>query len=528
MATSSWGQGFFVKPMVMQISAKPGTTVTKDIEATSTSQDVKVLNLYVGRLGQSSDGSYVELVPPEQTDSAPGGPRSCRSWFDNTTGKLSLAPGQPAHYPVTLKVPGEARGSYCAGVFLQSEAPPLTRGQIGIVIRFLIEVFVDVDGTPARSAVGVEDQGMARQPKNAKRPYGAVAWLKVANTGEATESVGGSVSVSASAGDAWRVVTTTPLRTRKCLPGSHLRLDADLQRNLPSGKYLLQYQFEVGGRVVAHPQQIVDYEGDPAIGEVPVDVAIRVDTPVITVNATPGSTRSVAMTIENPSDAPLVVHALSAAPQELVKAFVGDRRGRDSCCAAWVTVSPETTTLAPHSKRNLRVVVAYPAEAPDVPRRPRYFALVDLDTQYADGRGAGHTTANVLVNDSALTAKTEATGAGIRLAQQAGGQYVLTADFLNTGDTGVTATTVVAAVQVAGQPTVATCKLTGDGAELLPLCKGVFSGPIDLSKAPDGVYTLSATMTADVGKWTQTAGLKIGTKAGQRSVELFQASEAPK
>lgn len=107
---------FVVGPGRIEVTVKPGESVTTDILVTNRIADDKTFELVVEDMSGSADGSQAVVLLGDQD-----GPYSLRDYFSFPARKFVLDAGQRARIPVTITMPSNAEpGGYYGGVLVQT------------------------------------------------------------------------------------------------------------------------------------------------------------------------------------------------------------------------------------------------------------------------------------------------------------------------------------------------------------------------------------------------------------------------
>jgi P pilus assembly chaperone PapD len=300
-------------------------------------------------------------------------------------------------------------------------------------------------------------------------------------------------------------------------------LPADLNRRLPSGKYKLTATLSVDGRRVKPLEKEIDFTGDPAVTKLAVDTALTLDPPEMTIAGAPGAMRTAVLKVENASDDEVNIEAASLVPPSLRGVALGELKGDDLSCAAWLEVSPAKFTLRAGGKQNVRVIAKMP-KAENM--QANYYGLVSLRAMYADGQGAGETKTLVCVANKGVEAKPAAQAAKMTLAAAEGAKYAVQARFANTGNTHFTPK--CRAVVVTGQgQTVTEIELAGEEGLMLPLETRDFSGVLDFEKVEPGAYVLKVMLDSGPGQGAaQQMLIRVTVEEGLKVVTIVAPQAA--
>ena len=139
--TRVYGQGFMVRPMVMELTARPGQTVETELELTNTTADASALLIQPHLLTQSRGGAWRAIDPKDQ-DVNSSQLRSCWDWIGLSAEKVELGALQAKTVLVSLRVPHEVRGFYGVALIMRSKSE--SEEGIALVIRFLVTLRVTI------------------------------------------------------------------------------------------------------------------------------------------------------------------------------------------------------------------------------------------------------------------------------------------------------------------------------------------------------------------------------------------------
>ncbi len=522
LGATAYAQGFMVKPMKMELTARPGQTVEKALQLRNTTlRATETLMVKTRELGQGSGGAWQAIDPAnEEVDTSHL--RSCLKWLELSPDSVDIAPMEAENVMVRLKVPRGARGFYGAALLVRSQPtrPKAEPGKIGIalVIQFLVPVVVNIQGPPARERIELADVGMHYVKGTEDRPGTTTVLVQVNNSGETYGRLAGRVTVLRQAGEHWQRVAEADIRERGIIPGVTVNLTHDLKRHLPSGRYKLQGSLQVGGRSKGRINKEIHFDGDPSITTVAADVPLMLQPPTLSMKAVPGSRRSAVLTVQNPSAEALRVACGVAVPPGLTGVAMGSVTGNDFTCAQWTEVSPELFALPAGGQRNIRITVRFPqTESPQA----NYYADLHLKASYPDGQSAGETQAMIWVQNP--KAESEATGQPITLmiAEEQEDKYAVTAQFGNVGNVHFTPTATAALATAIGS-VVAQQQLETTAGWVLPLGTPRFSGVIDFADVPPGGYILTATMKYADKETSKKLPIRVEMAEGRKVVTVIE------
>jgi len=510
-------QGFMVKPMKMEFSARAGRTVQSVLELRNTgAEGARTLELKLVELTQGSHGNWEIIEPGSDVDTSKL--PSCLKWIKLSADTVVVEPLNMAPVTVSLRPPPTARGFYLAGLIAQIKTKPAEKG-ITIVVRFMIPILLEIEGRPERQRIELTGAGMTFRKAGDNLPAGTVVSMGVGNEGRTYSRVKGSVKVMYFLNGRWRPVLTAGIKEIGIIPGAKLSLPADLGRRLPSGKYKLTAILYVDGRRVKPLEKEIEFEGDPAVTKLAVDTALMLDPLELTIAGVGGATRTSVLKVENASEDTVEISAFSATPPSLRGVAMGELKGDDLSCAEWIEVSPAKFTLRAGGRQNIRLIARMPKADT---MHANYYGLVCLRAAYPDGQGAGETRTLVCVANKRVEPAPAAQAAKMALAAAEGAKYAVQARFANTGNVHFTPRCRAILLSAQGH-TVMETELSGDEGLMLQLEIRDFSGEIDFEKVEPGAYALKAVLDCGGGKGAaEQIPLRVTIEDGEKVVTIIE------
>jgi hypothetical protein len=279
------------------------------------------------------------------------------------------------------------------------------------------------------------------------------------------------------------------------IPGSNLKVRADLERVLPTGTYKVNGALFVDGRRVRGVEKDVQYQGPSEVTAVNAEVVIRTDPEVVFLESRPGRVRSERIDIYNYSDKVLNMRAHAIIPQLFGgKVLPGNVMGEDLACADWIEVRPSEFQIRAHGKKTVRLI----ARMPSVTRSSFYASLKLMATFAEDGTNAGRKTAMLVVSNSEATPQYGIKDRGIDLKELAGSKYIVSARYSNIGTVHVNPRVIARTIRSEGNlnEVITAVDLTAEGQPgmMLPIEARDFAAVIDFEKVPEGRYTLQTDL----------------------------------
>ena len=520
-------QKFRVRPMRIELTLLASRKTEQVVYISNRHTDKALtLDLKVVDVTQKEDANPVVIEPDSDSNTSnfdTSKLRSCLEWIKLSDPNVKVGPMSTVPVTLTIKVPGNSRGFYMAGLTVQTRPSPEARGA-AVVIRYLVPILIEIQGRPMRQKIDLTDIGMEfRQQTLMARPT-TLTSMSIVNQGGTFSRLRGSVTVKNFSRGHWREVTTTEIkRDVGIIPGVKLNLKTDIRRSLPSGKYKLLGNLYADGRRVKALEKDIDFAGDPSVTEVVADVALDLEPAELFINGVPGATRTATIRVDNASDDTVDIVAATAIPQILQGVAFGDLDGEELACASWVKVVPDRFTLRAGGRQNLRVIVKMPNP---ISMHANYYTLLVLWARYPDGMSAGKTTALVCVQNKNVESKPLAQPMKLTLAAEEESKYVIVARFGNIGNAHFKHRC-TAAVTTPANETITNLLLTGKAEMWLPLEVRDFSGVLDVFDFATGTYSLMAileyaTPEGIIGQTTQGIPIRVSMEGGQRIVEIIK------
>lgn len=516
----SLAQSVMVKPTRIETTGRPGQILNGSIEISSLIHDSNQ-RVDIGVLDLTQDGEGRSLIAaPELLSASPLlRKRSCSSWVKTIVPSVELPPLGSSTVRYEVRVPPSATGFFCAGIIVQTR-PPESQGTVSIVLRFLIPLIIQVDGPLVRNNVDIVGSGLAYEKLKEDSPYQTFAYSRVTNSGQRYSKVGGKLGISKLDAGRWRFITEVPIDERGVMPGSTIRLKADLGRNLPSGHYKVESRLVASGKPLKALTQEVDFVGDPNVSLVAADASLEIQPPRLQTDAGPGAMRRSYLTIKNPNENPIVISASVEQPKQLKGVAAGEMTGDHISCHDYIDIQPATFTLKSGNERKLAVNVSLPK---DVSAKPFFYGNIHFRTRYEDGQEAG--SADVLFiaeNKKVKTAPKLVPSGPLALAMDDDGKYSVLAVFANIGDMHLEPKCNLEVVGALGMGTEDQIEMTREEGLVLPLSFARFNGTLDLKNLDLGVYTLKAVAKYADQEAVQSQVVKVVDGPNGKTLELLE------
>lgn len=518
----TYGQGFMVKPMKMECSTRPGQTVHQTLELSNyeASQSI-TLDLKLLELTQKEQGYWQVIEPNSDVDTSKLS--SCLKWIKLSVESVRVKPLEIIPVKMKLTVPRRARGFYAVALIVQTRSPKPKKGRIGIIIRFLIPVLVQVQGRPVRQKIELADASMQFLEQSEKNPATTLVSMNIVNKGRTYSRLKANVNVMWQVGEHWQRVSSAEFPEVGVIPGVELNLKNDLKRRLPSGKYKLKATLSVDGRRVRPLVKEMDFIGDPTVTKVAADISLTLDPSILSVKAVPGGTRAVAIKTQNLSEETVNVSVGVEVPEPLRVVALGELKGEDLGCAQWLTVIPDNFTLRPGRHQNIRIIAKLPKSEKIY---ANYYATLNFHTTYTDGQSAGKNTSLIWLKNAKIKAKPAAQIIKISLAAEESSRYIIRARSGNVGNVHFNPKCNATVTMPDGTPVLETA-LSGQRQIMLPLETRDFSGILDFSRVEEGIYRLRVSM--DYGEKTEEVNkflpIQVSVEEGEKIVTVIPVNE---
>jgi hypothetical protein len=507
---SAFGQ-FVVQPMKMELSLMPRQLFQTALSLQSFDpNEVHEIDLTVVDLTQYEDGQW-RIIEPDDKDFDRSTLSSCKSWIN------------VAH----AFVPIRTRGFYAAGIIASVRPRPGLGGNLGIHVRFLIPIFIAVQGRPMRHDIKLTKMELESIAALRGKPATTHVIMGIDNNGGTRSALKGFAQIKGFLDGHWREITTAEFAGASIVPGAKLKLRANIGRTLPPGKYKVGGWLYVDGRRDQRITDEMDFVGDPSIKTVAADAPIDLNPDSISISSIPGATRVKAIKVYNASDEAVNVRAAVRLPQSLMGVAFGDLKGDDLDCTGWLQIEPKEFTLRSRAQQSIRIISKMPNNVSG--STPCYYALLGLVSTYADGQSGGVTTAAISVANRNLNVDPYVHGMTLKPALKGGSEYYVVARYGNFGQIHFTPVRCLAAIVDSTGGRMATAALTSRKTDMiLPFEARDYSGVIDISRVPVGTYRLAAMLKygPDVTEQTeQQIGIRVMAQGGEKVIEVLQLQE---
>jgi hypothetical protein len=510
------------QPMKIRFTPFPGRLARTALKFENHSaNESKTLDLTLVDLTQREDAST--LIIEDGSDFDISKMSSCRQWINLSTETVEVGPLRTFPVVLTVKVPPDAHGFYAAGIIAEIRPRPGATG-VGLIIRFLIPVTVEVQGRLVRHKIELTDVGMEFRQATAEDPTTTLASLSIENNGGTYSSLSGKALIRKLSGKYWRMISTAEFQDRNIIPGVKLNLKSDIGRSLPSGKYRVTGTLYVDGRRLKPLEKEITFSGDPSVTKAVTDAALNLQPLEVSIkNAQSGATRSAVIKIENASEDTINVTAALGLPPVLKNVAFGELKGEDLTCAEWVKMEPEKFTLRGGARRSIRIITKMPNSELT---HARYYAHLSLRAKYLDGQSAGERTALVYVENKGVGGVLMARPMKLSIAAMEASKYIVVGRFGNLGNSHFTPKCRAMVRDLTTGATVARLLLSGKPGVMLPLEVRDFSGVVDFSRIIAGTYRLTAILEYAGEQILTEIPVRVSLGSNeQRLVEIVQPKE---
>ena len=232
---SAFGQ-FVVQPMRMDLSLMPKQRFQTSLGLQSFDpNEVHEIDLTVVDLTQTEDGQW-QIIEASDTTFDRSGLSSCKSWISLPDEFVSVDPMNSAGVMVNIKVPIRTRGFYVAGIIPSIRPRPGLLTELGVSVRFLVPVFIDVQGRPMRHDVKLKK--MELEPVNARKEHPATTnvIMNIDNNGGTRSHLKGFANIKGFLDGHWREITTAEFTAVSIIPGGQIKIKSQHRKDAATGK----------------------------------------------------------------------------------------------------------------------------------------------------------------------------------------------------------------------------------------------------------------------------------------------------
>jgi len=524
---SAFGQlgGFVVQPMRLDIAALPGRIFETSLGFQSFDPNQShTVDMSIIDLTQWENGQWRIIEPNSDFDTSKLS--SCSKWISVERETVQIPLMSSAQVKIRVRVPRRTRGFYAAGILATLRPRPDLGGNVAVKVRFLVPVILEVQGRPLRHKIELGDMEMEFTESSQGNPATTYVFMNIDNKGGTRSNLKGFAQIKGFLDGHWREITTAEFRGTRIIPGAKLRLKSNLSRSLPSAKYRVSGWLYIDGRRAQRITKEIDFVGDTSVTKVVTDSPLDLLPSTVSISSRPGATRMAAIKVYNASDETVNVQTAVGLSRSLQGVAFGDLNGADMDCTGWLKIEPQKFTLRSHTQQSIRIT----AKMPDTVSAslPCYYALLGLYSTYADGQRAGVTTANICVTNENISVEPFVYGMTLRPAHKGGSEYYIVARFGNFGSIHFTPIKCRVAVvdPATSLPRIRTSLSSMKTGIMLPFEARDFSGVIDFSKVPVGMYRLAVelqygpTQMAD-----KQIGIRVMAQGGQKVIEVLQLQE---
>lgn len=512
-------QHIYVQPLIIEIGPYPGTIVETHLEITNSTDESQVVQFDLHSLTQTKNAGW-QIIQPElatKSDLA----QSCASWITLSEPNITIGPYRRTAIKVKIKVPPKAKGFNLAGL-TATLTPTKAPGAVGLIVRFLVPILVQIRAQALRENVVESDVGMTFREESSRLPASTLVSMNVANQGKAYSKIKGSVLVKKRVGMSWRRITEAAFDERKIIPGVEVQLETDIERSLPSGRYLLRGQLYVGGRRAKPIEKEIDFTGDPTVTQTATDAAIDVEPGHISIDNEPGATRMTVLLVSNASNTAVNITAEAVIPPNLKSVALGQLIGEDLACPQWINVTPDNFRLRPNMRQNIRITAAMPnSETPFA----NYYASLELRASYDNGQNAGKKNALICVHNRNLKSEPLSQAMGLTITAEKASRHIIRATFGNVGNVHFNPKC-SATITNEERKIKAKMSLKGDPSAMFPLELREFSDVVDFSGFEEGKYFIEVLLDYGTGRVARgIMPIRVYGEGMQKVVEIIKPEQ---
>jgi len=510
----AWANEFMVSPMSVEFEARPGQNYSIPIEVNNhaTGKGVLQLKTYLSPLGQDSQGNLQVVSNPPQGAMRENG--SVGEWAAIPQAELAMASLETREFLLNVHIPPHARGTYYGALVVET-VPPENVSGVAIVIRFLIPIFVEVQGGHARIEPVVGECGMrfGSYGERDNEVKGAFSWFDIENGSEFLSMVSGRIITIAKDGPRPVMMADKELEPFPVLPGAKVQFTDYLGRDLPAGTYELRMHLDANGRQLRTLTQEIAYPGNPAYLAAGKRVFCRVTPEIVELNVRPGSRTGGTFEIENLGSGDITVTsdlADYAHPE-------GARQSQAFSAASWGEVRPGSFDLRAGRKRNVRVMFSAPKEQAGAPYR---YALAHLKA--ADNQGEEEMVGSVVfaLRDAGITPEYLLEARGLRVAPAKGNVWEVPLSLVNKGNAHVEARLQGQLTQGAGGEAHSQMTFGRDSLLIMPGQEATAVGQLEAGNIKVGQYVLEVVVSYADKREVVRRAVQVSRKDGRTSLVL--------
>jgi hypothetical protein len=523
---SAFGQ-FIVQPMRMDLPLMPRQRFQTALSLQSFDpNEIHEIDLTVVDITQFEDGQW-RIIEPNDNTFDKSKLKSCKSWISVANNFVAIGPLKAARVKVNITVPIRTRGFYTAGIIASVRPRPGLDTQLNVRVRFLIPVFIEVQGRPMRHEIKLKKMELESVPAIKENPATTHVIMSIDNNGGTRSHLKGFAQIKGFLNGHWREITTAEFLAASIIPGAKLKLRANIGRALPQSTYKVGGWLYVDGRRDQRITNDIEFAGDPSVKQVAADAPIDLNPTSVSITSMPGATRVAAIKVYNASDETVNVRAAVRLPQSLLGVAFGDLKGDDLDCTGWLSIEPKQFSLRSRAQQAIRIISKMPNNVSAL--NPCYYAVLGLVSTYVDGQSGGVTTAPISVANRNISVEPYVHGMSLRPALKGGNEYYIVARYGNFGRIHFTPVRCRAAIVDGTGAVRSITSLTSRQTQMmLPFEARDYSGVIDISRVPEGVYRLAAELKygqEDAEKSDQQIGIRVMAQGGKKVIEVLQLQE---
>jgi hypothetical protein len=372
---------FKIMPIFQEVKVNRGGHTTFTLTLVNLNKTPLGFTIWTADLDAKEDGS--PFIPTDSMNYQ----RGCGNWIKIDTTGFTLNPDEVRAITVKIQAPKNCEGSYFAFIYCDEKEPKTLTGTasgitptLDIGLRMYCSLFVTVPS--AKNSADIEPDTLYLYPGKATgAQLGAstsdnAAWrveVPVKNTGNMVTVVKGTATIY---DEAKRLVGRADLISGRgyVLPQHRRNFIAQGNKVLANGSYMIMAHLETKERKTMggiFTYTVLDGKVFYGSGSEEIKSLVKASTPkfelqkqFLEFNATPGAKRNSGTTVRNLTDEylPLKAVPLNVLSDDQGNVTIVEGSGNSDLpsCRSWVTVVPDTFTLAPKGSTSLKITMTMP------------------------------------------------------------------------------------------------------------------------------------------------------------------------
>lgn len=505
----SLAQSFLVRPSILEIDGKPGTTVTGEIELSNgDAKNSREITISRCMLGQHGEGLYPVLpdkASPKELRSFVGSYR----WTTVDKSNVTLQPIASTKIKITIQIPARATGFVPSALLVILHPQGVQKGT-AVVVQFLVPIYLNVAGSISKPIFDLPAISLLPGAK------GDEVNISTTLTNKGSGLLHGTCEtiLELKEGGGWKRVASTTTSSHRVIPGASFDFKATLSSGIPSGHYRARTRAVVEGNASAWKVFETDYVSKNQSVTQNVRDEVEMTPNNVDVECVSGSLRSTGIVIHNKGDRPL---SLKYVIQEEIRASQAGDLSPFSA-SPYIHIVGDQASIAPNRSTRVNLSAALPTGA----KFPTYYAKLVVQEAQADGSVLEQASALIRIHNHGVKDHADASiGAILGVHSSGDNSWNFEVPLTATGDRDLMPEETVSVMDSVGLHQVLTIEPISRIPSVHPSQEVKLKNIVNTRSLKDGAYFLKVVVKSEGLSWNRSYRFTLSTSGGKRRLKML-------